>query len=81
MSECEREVDAAQALLGSTKVHYDTLVSRMTEELHRYQKERGKEMREVLGAFAAMRGRYGAEDASRYSSLLTSLKGTGVMQG
>lgn len=74
MSDCEREVDAAQALLSSTKMSYDTIVSRMTEELHLYQKERSNETKEVLKRFAAMQARFAAEDAKRYSSLLSSIQ-------
>ena len=38
VADCEREVEVAEALVQSTKMSYDTIVSRMTEELNRYQK-------------------------------------------
>lgn len=52
LAEAEREVSEAEGRLRSTKIAYEELVSVMTEELNRWQKERAADMSTLLRDFA-----------------------------
>jgi catalase (peroxidase I) len=52
ISEAERDVEDGEARVQSTKVEYEGIVARMTEELNRFQKERASDMSALLRDFA-----------------------------
>jgi hypothetical protein len=46
--EAERDTGAAEGRVGDTKIAYEALVSVMTEELNRWQKERAADVHQLL---------------------------------
>lgn len=52
ISEAEREVEEGERRVQSSKIAYEGIVARMTEELNRFQKERASDMSALLRAFA-----------------------------
>lgn len=73
MCEAEREVADAEARVSSTKIAYDAIVARMTEELNRFQKERAAELASLLKEFALAQAQSAAENAKAWSEMLADM--------
>lgn len=73
IAEAERDVTEAEDKVRGTKLAYDTIASRMTEELNRYQKERAAETGALLRGFALDQVRFASEDAVAWSALLQDI--------
>jgi len=72
--EAEREVSDADTKVRNAKMAYDTIVSRMTEELNRFQKERAAEMGSLLKEFALTQAQYAADNARAWGALLQDIQ-------
>eukprot|EP00878_Enallax_costatus_P016879 GHUV01017718.1.p1 GENE.GHUV01017718.1~~GHUV01017718.1.p1 ORF type:complete len:395 (+),score=141.91 GHUV01017718.1:1633-2817(+) len=74
LAEAEREVSEAEARLRSSKIAYEELVSTMTEELNRWQKERSADMSALLRDFALAQASMSSEGVKAWSGLLAELQ-------
>ncbi|GAX81957.1 hypothetical protein CEUSTIGMA_g9385.t1 [Chlamydomonas eustigma] len=72
--EAERETMDAEEKVCITKLAYDTIVSRMTEELNRFQKERSVELSILLKELALTQAQSASENAQAWSSLLADIQ-------
>eukprot|EP00798_Chlamydomonas_sp_ICE-L_P015319 gene15319-21402_t len=72
--EAEKEQAEAEERLHMSKLAYDTLVARMTEELNRFQKERAANMHKLLCDFALAQAHHVAENAKAWSGLLQDMR-------
>lgn len=78
IAEAERELQEAEQNVKNTKIQYESIVARMTEELNRYQIERAAEMTTVLRGFALTQAQLANESAKSWSQLLSDLEGMRV---
>lgn len=74
VTEAERDKDAADLKLKNAKAGYETIVTRMSEELVRFHKERADEMASVLRDFALSQAQLASETAKAWSSLVGDLQ-------
>ncbi len=52
LAEAERDISDSEARVRDTRIVYESLVATMTEELHRWQRERAADMTALLRDFA-----------------------------
>lgn len=52
LAEAERDINEADQRVRNAKIAYEEMVSKMTEELNRFQKERAAELNTVMRDFA-----------------------------
>jgi sorting nexin-1/2 len=75
LTEAERDVNVADQQVRNTKLEYDTIASRMTEELNRFQKERAADMAALMRNFAVTQAAFAAENARGWNALLEDIQG------
>ncbi|GBF87488.1 sorting nexin [Raphidocelis subcapitata] len=72
--EAERDVTEAEARVRDTRISYEELVARLTEELNRFQKERAADTNALLRDLALVQASLAADGAKGWSALLSELQ-------
>ncbi|MEW5297107.1 MAG: hypothetical protein WDW38_005917 [Sanguina aurantia] len=76
VSAAERDVGEGETRVKNTRIGYDTIVSRMSEELSRFQRERSADMSSVLKEFALAQAQLASEQAQAWSGFLADVQAT-----
>eukprot|EP00877_Chromochloris_zofingiensis_P009805 jgi/Chrzof1/5078/Cz15g10280.t1 len=74
LAEAERDINEADQRVRNAKIAYEEMVSKMTEELNRFQKERAAELNTVMRDFALTQAGLASDGAKAWGGLLAELQ-------